>query len=252
MGLSMKQVSEDDSQVFNNWLQPSESEPKPPQSNKRSHQQLQQPEPLNCPRCNSTNTKFCYYNNYNKTQPRHFCKACKRHWTKGGTLRNVPVGGGRKNKRHKPSQPATAATATTINPPLSSLYQTMNNSHHILPSFLNHDDNALIYNTESFMNNQPMQFSFLGLNSETNRSSNNIATSFQKLENMEKSVITSIINPGINEAWESEVPGNNNINTSTFSTVMELPSSSYWNWNDFDTTVGDFSIPNWDETDIKP
>ncbi|XP_052183116.1 dof zinc finger protein DOF1.4-like [Diospyros lotus] len=62
----------------------------------------QRPEPLTCPRCGSTNTKFCYYNNYNKSQPRHFCKACKRHWTEGGTLRNVPVGGGRKNKRLKP------------------------------------------------------------------------------------------------------------------------------------------------------
>ncbi|KAK1368576.1 Zinc finger, Dof-type [Heracleum sosnowskyi] len=237
MGLSMKEVSDDDSQVFNNCLQPSES-PKPPQSNKRSHQQLQQPEPLNCPRCNSTNTKFCYYNNYNRTQPRHFCKACKRHWTKGGTLRNVPVGGGRKNKRHKPSQPP--AITTTVNPPLSNLYQTMNNIHQ-LPSFLSHEDNALIYNTESLMNHQPMQFSFSGSNSEVNRSLNNIATSFQKLENMEKSVITGI-NPGINEAWGFEVPGS----------VMELASSSYWNWNEFDNTVGDFSIPNWDETDIKP
>ncbi|KAL5208896.1 hypothetical protein ABZP36_033331 [Zizania latifolia] len=25
---------------------------------------------LNCPRCNSTNTKFCYYNNYSLQQPR--------------------------------------------------------------------------------------------------------------------------------------------------------------------------------------
>ncbi|EPS67789.1 hypothetical protein M569_06985 [Genlisea aurea] len=47
-----------------------------------------------CPRCDSTNTKFCYYNNYNLSQPRHFCKACRRYWTLGGTLRNIPVGGG--------------------------------------------------------------------------------------------------------------------------------------------------------------
>ncbi|KAL8107937.1 hypothetical protein AgCh_024371 [Apium graveolens] len=251
MGLSMKQVSDDDSQVFNNWLQPSESDPKPPQSNKRSHQQLQQPDPLNCPRCNSTNTKFCYYNNYNRTQPRHFCKACKRHWTKGGTLRNVPVGGGRKNKRHKPSHQPPAITTTTVNPPLSSLYQTMNSIHH-LPSFLSHDDGALIYNTESFMNHQPMQFSFSSSNSEVNRSLNNIATSFQKLENMEKSVNIGGMKPGINEAWEFEVPGNENDNTDSSLSVMELESSSYWNWNEFDGTVGDFSIPNWDGTDIKP
>ncbi|RYR02708.1 hypothetical protein Ahy_B06g081511 isoform B [Arachis hypogaea] len=57
-------------------------------------------EQLNCPRCNSTNTKFCYYNNYSLTQPRYFCKTCRRYWTEGGSLRNVPVGGGsRKNKK---------------------------------------------------------------------------------------------------------------------------------------------------------
>ncbi|KAF8406119.1 hypothetical protein HHK36_008199 [Tetracentron sinense] len=55
-----------------------------------------------CPRCDSPNTKFCYYNNYSLTQPRHFCKTCKRYWTKGGALRNVPIGGGcRKNKKSK-------------------------------------------------------------------------------------------------------------------------------------------------------
>ncbi|KAF1880274.1 hypothetical protein Lal_00048910 [Lupinus albus] len=60
----------------------------------------QKEQALNCPRCHSTNTKFCYYNNYNLTQPRYFCKTCRRYWTEGGTLRNIPVGGGsRKNKR---------------------------------------------------------------------------------------------------------------------------------------------------------
>ncbi|KAJ0464351.1 putative transcription factor C2C2-Dof family [Helianthus annuus] len=59
---------------------------------------------LKCPRCDSSNTKFCYYNNYSLAQPRHFCKACKRYWTKGGTLRNVPIGGScRKNKKTKSS-----------------------------------------------------------------------------------------------------------------------------------------------------
>ncbi|KAF2282957.1 hypothetical protein GH714_043274 [Hevea brasiliensis] len=62
------------------------------------HHQNQQA--LKCPRCDSLNTKFCYYNNYNLSQPRHFCKSCRRYWTKGGVLRNVPVGGGcRKTKR---------------------------------------------------------------------------------------------------------------------------------------------------------
>ncbi|GLJ18322.1 hypothetical protein SUGI_0324240 [Cryptomeria japonica] len=61
---------------------------------------------LKCPRCDSINTKFCYYNNYNLSQPRHFCKTCRRYWTKGGVLRNVPVGGGcRKNNHNRKSKP---------------------------------------------------------------------------------------------------------------------------------------------------
>ncbi|XP_019174332.1 PREDICTED: dof zinc finger protein DOF1.2 [Ipomoea nil] len=61
----------------------------------------------NCPRCASTNTKFCYYNNYSLSQPRYFCKSCRRYWTKGGSLRNVPVGGGcRKSRRSKSARQA--------------------------------------------------------------------------------------------------------------------------------------------------
>ncbi|KAE8714972.1 Dof zinc finger protein DOF3.5 [Hibiscus syriacus] len=64
----------------------------------------QQQQPQKCPRCDSANTKFCYYNNYSLSQPRYFCKSCRRYWTHGGTLRNVPVGGGcRKGKRSKGS-----------------------------------------------------------------------------------------------------------------------------------------------------
>ncbi|XP_061360673.1 dof zinc finger protein DOF5.1-like [Gastrolobium bilobum] len=59
---------------------------------------------LKCPRCESSNTKFCYFNNYSLSQPRHFCKTCRRYWTRGGALRSVPVGGGcRRNKRSKGS-----------------------------------------------------------------------------------------------------------------------------------------------------
>ncbi|KAJ4714959.1 Dof zinc finger protein [Melia azedarach] len=81
---------------------PPPAPPPPPQpttttnSNTASNSENQN---LRCPRCDSSNTKFCYYNNYNLTQPRHFCKTCRRYWTKGGALRNVPIGGGcRKNK----------------------------------------------------------------------------------------------------------------------------------------------------------
>ncbi|RRT57041.1 hypothetical protein BHM03_00033099 [Ensete ventricosum] len=54
---------------------------------------------LPCPRCKSLDTKFCYYNNYNVNQPRHFCKNCQRYWTAGGTMRNVPVGAGRRKSK---------------------------------------------------------------------------------------------------------------------------------------------------------
>ncbi|KAF8109371.1 hypothetical protein N665_0097s0025 [Sinapis alba] len=58
---------------------------------------------LPCPRCNSMETKFCYYNNYNVNQPRHFCKKCQRYWTAGGTMRNVPVGAGRRKNKNPAS-----------------------------------------------------------------------------------------------------------------------------------------------------
>ncbi|CAL5322480.1 unnamed protein product [Camellia sinensis] len=72
---------------------------------------MPQPEvALKCPRCESTNTKFCYFNNYSLTQPRHFCKTCRRYWTRGGALRSVPVGGGcrrnKKSKRNRSKSPA--------------------------------------------------------------------------------------------------------------------------------------------------
>lgn len=67
---------------------------------------------IKCPRCDSLDTKFCYYNNYSLSQPRYFCKNCKRYWTAGGALRNVAVGGGlRKNKRSKLKLQAEAEAA---------------------------------------------------------------------------------------------------------------------------------------------
>jgi|UniRef100_A0A2N9HU28 hypothetical protein len=80
-------------------------------------------EQLKCPRCESANTKFCYYNNYNLSQPRHFCKNCRRYWTKGGALRNIPVGGGsRKNtkrasntKRSSSSSSAASSSSSASN-----------------------------------------------------------------------------------------------------------------------------------------
>ncbi|KAK8500402.1 hypothetical protein V6N12_013926 [Hibiscus sabdariffa] len=76
-----------------------------------SEKKTRPPEQLNCPRCNSTNTKFCYYNNYSLTQPRYFCKTCRRYWTDGGSLRNVPVGGGSRKNRRPLLSPSSSASA---------------------------------------------------------------------------------------------------------------------------------------------
>ncbi|CAM0901737.1 unnamed protein product [Alopecurus aequalis] len=82
--------------------------------NNQSGQTQQQ---LECPRCKSGNTKFCYYNNYSTTQPRHFCRACRRYWTHGGTLRNVPVGGACRrsgaggSKRRRSAEPSLSSAA---------------------------------------------------------------------------------------------------------------------------------------------
>ncbi|KAK4429552.1 Dof zinc finger protein DOF3.5 [Sesamum alatum] len=70
----------------------------------------------NCPRCASTNTKFCYYNNYSLSQPRYFCKGCRRYWTKGGSLRNVPVGGGCRKSRRARSTKQGGGTNCTAPP----------------------------------------------------------------------------------------------------------------------------------------
>ncbi|KAG2306468.1 hypothetical protein Bca4012_084514 [Brassica carinata] len=87
-----------------------------PQQQQQQQQQKQpqfpEQEQLKCPRCDSPNTKFCYYNNYNLSQPRHFCKSCRRYWTKGGALRNVPVGGGsRKNAKRSSASSSSPSNA---------------------------------------------------------------------------------------------------------------------------------------------
>uniref|UniRef100_A0A0D9XET8 Dof zinc finger protein n=1 Tax=Leersia perrieri TaxID=77586 RepID=A0A0D9XET8_9ORYZ len=67
-----------------------------------------------CPRCESRETKFCYYNNYNTSQPRHFCKSCRRYWTKGGSLRNVPVGGA---SRHNTTTKQSSSSSSSVSSP---------------------------------------------------------------------------------------------------------------------------------------
>ncbi|KAL2344069.1 hypothetical protein Fmac_005354 [Flemingia macrophylla] len=119
----------------------------------------QQQQALKCPRCDSSNTKFCYFNNYSLSQPRHFCKACKRYWTRGGTLRNVPVGGGcRKNKRAK--RPNGDASAIANSPPSSSTPSANSN-----PPSKPHIDSLASSSTANHINLNPL---FYGLPSNGN------------------------------------------------------------------------------------
>ncbi|XP_059671138.1 dof zinc finger protein DOF1.4-like [Cornus florida] len=283
MGLSTKQVSNDHGLDWGQTLSPSGALelPEPPPVRRQQRQQ-QQSEQLDCPRCGSTNTKFCYYNNYNKSQPRHFCKACKRHWTKGGTLRNVPVGGARKNKRLKTSNTSSSTTTTTTaatnksNTNLGVQSQQQCQDHLSLenddqknfsdifyqslihpPSSIQHDtvNNGLFMgSTLSLPQNQNLNFPFTSLGSiDTNPSS--ISTSFQSsnvynftggLTSMEETTVGSIMSSTSSSNIISlpwQVP-----NTSS---VMDIPN--YWNWEDIDTfgASADLNIP-WDDKEIKP
>ncbi|KAL3832830.1 hypothetical protein ACJIZ3_007566 [Penstemon smallii] len=106
---------------------------------------------INCPRCNSTNTKFCYYNNYSLTQPRYFCKTCRRYWTEGGTLRNVPVGGGsRKNKK------STSSSSS------QSIIQSHNNNNNSISSHDHHPNPKIHINEYHDQRQAPLQDLNLG------------------------------------------------------------------------------------------
>ncbi|XP_076912368.1 dof zinc finger protein DOF5.7-like [Bidens hawaiensis] len=121
---------------------------------------------LRCPRCDSSNTKFCYYNNYNLTQPRYFCKTCRRYWTKGGALRNIPIGGGcRKNKKtSKPSAKFVMGDSTSeVLPPPVMEFQLggVNYPHRV--NQLSSSSSCYEQNTQNhltFMNLDPLGLGF--------------------------------------------------------------------------------------------
>nr|XP_043608909.1 dof zinc finger protein DOF4.6-like [Erigeron canadensis] len=110
----------------------------------------QKPQALNCPRCNSSHTKFCYYNNYSLSQPRYFCKTCRRYWTNGGSLRNVPVGGGsRRNKRSSSSSTSSSSLPTPPPPPAVSTTSLSKMHHQMMmapqvPNFITQNPNKTI------------------------------------------------------------------------------------------------------------
>lgn len=97
---------------------------------------LQPDTAMKCPRCESTNTKFCYFNNYSLSQPRHFCKTCRRYWTRGGALRNVPVGGGCRRNKKNSSKGSRGGSARSKSPSAttSSTSNNINNNTPISPN----------------------------------------------------------------------------------------------------------------------
>ncbi|KAL2344001.1 hypothetical protein Fmac_005286 [Flemingia macrophylla] len=307
MGLSSKQVSSSGLDWKQTLLEAQNLElPKPNLMRKQQQQQTQPSESLKCPRCDSTNTKFCYYNNYNKSQPRHFCRACKRHWTKGGTLRNVPVGGGRKNKRVKksvtPTPPSTTATtASTCTTTVTSNMDAMLGSHMTIQSPLADDQKNMapsLYQAlirppplllhQNLMNtrdlegkdhfgigigigngnifpsstlplphqSQSLLFPFSTSSSSFDTNPCSVSTSLrsskvynygEEFKAMEEPTINSTIVPsrgGTNtQPWEIAATSGAGLGTS---------SSSYWNWEDFDSLVSTDLKDPWDDSDIKP
>ncbi|XP_071705633.1 uncharacterized protein [Rutidosis leptorrhynchoides] len=191
------------------------------------------PDPSKCPRCESTNTKFCYYNNYNKFQPRYFCKACKRHWTNGGTLRNVPIGGGRnKNKRLRQSNIISNPTTLAIRNKTSSDQNSPSD-----PKERNDASNETLFNrddVESYMDIEELKgISELSSSCESDRSLND-STSFIEMngKNEDSSIATSMIMPSFQE-------------TSSF---LELNN---WNWKDLDIlSLEDMNKP-WEDPTFK-
>ncbi|KAM7264850.1 hypothetical protein ACFE04_002533 [Oxalis oulophora] len=284
MGLSTKQVSGEGVLDWNQTLLQAQNLelPKPPMKRQQSNL-MNQSEPLNCPRCDSSNTKFCYYNNYNKSQPRYFCKACKRHWTKGGTLRNVPVGGGRKNKRHKTSTIAAATTNTRVvggagagggnnqNPRQSS------NSSRSSFLFGDHDQSLLLESSKNFMDSKSL--------GSSESSVFNIGSSFSLPQTQTQSLLPFSFTSSSSSAFQagSNVYGYNGqtvgdpiLKTTTFmpsssctvtpvnfaeclSNSWQMPNTSsgmetanYWNWDDLENLVSssstDINIP-WEDPD---
>ncbi|XP_009335097.2 dof zinc finger protein DOF1.4 [Pyrus x bretschneideri] len=285
MGLSTKQVNSDGL----DWSQTSLLQaqtfqlPKPPNAVRRQHQQnqQQQAEPLKCPRCESTNTKFCYYNNYNKSQPRHFCRACKRHWTKGGTLRNVPVGGIRKNKRLKKSSntsPSEAAATTVANTAAiddhhkretaaQALYHALIGPQSSLPQ--QNLDNTIIFSSAGLSSTTTLPFLHRSRNlitfdpfsssiSTTTSSSfdtnlSSISTSLQSSNvynyaAAEDQFKATVEEPTITSIMPNILPQQPNWKTPSPSNAVDVYSND-WNWEDIETLVStDLNLLHWDDS----
>ena len=76
---------------------------------------MKPPQNLKCPRCDSEETKFCYFNNSKSSQPRYRCKNCNRFWTHGGKLRDIPSNAAeRRAERARDSFISTISSPPTV------------------------------------------------------------------------------------------------------------------------------------------
>lgn len=184
---------------------------------------------LPCPRCNSFDTKFCYFNNYNVNQPRHFCKNCQRYWTAGGTMRNVPVGAGRRKNKHLATQfrqilvSSDAMTGTGMEAP-SSLNQ------QILPSVGN--STVLKFGTEAPLCKSVETVLNLG---NPSRHSNAEAVSCRENGEEQTSPGLSIAPPGISghNVTECSVPNQHNDTEGSQKQQNQMPPMRY------------YAVPSW-------
>ncbi|KAJ1378694.1 Zinc finger, Dof-type [Sesbania bispinosa] len=149
-------------------------------------------EQLNCPRCNSTNTKFCYYNNYSLTQPRYFCKTCRRYWTEGGSLRNVPVGGGSRKNKKVTSATAASSKVPDLNPPtLSSPV-----SSHQNPKMHGGQDLNLAFPAmDKYHSSMSNPYVEMHNGDTSHQSSSSVPTSLSALELLRSSMASRGLNP---------------------------------------------------------
>lgn len=259
--MSTKQVYDDhQDEDWDQTLLQSGTVVEPPKPPAIRQQQQQQPrsESLKCPRCSSTNTKFCYFNNYNKSQPRHFCKSCKRHWTKGGTLRNVPVGGCRKHKRPKISSTSTTTTTAASGVQTCRKFPSVTNinDHKITYNTLYHSlilpSSPLSYNSTNGINTKLLMGSYetdntAGLNVSEPQNPNTEFT-FSTLNTFEMNS-SSIMNPTCYQslkAYDQYYPSSfESMEESTITTV-NIPSTRSIPWPGPDTrTTGIQDFPNY-------
>nr|UYM26422.1 dof5 [Diospyros kaki] len=133
--------------------------PEVPKSNEQSESSVSQerihkkPDKiLPCPRCSSMDTKFCYYNNYNVNQPRHFCKNCQRYWTDGGTMRNVPVGSGRRKNK---SSSASYYRHMMVSEALQAAREGAANGIHHPAAALTSNDTVLAFGSDTPLGESP-------------------------------------------------------------------------------------------------